>query len=115
MSITQVQAIAGMGSTLLFISSSLPMLYKAFRTREMGSYSLANITLSNVGNWVYWLYVAGLPVGPIWLLHGFHTVSTGLMFIFYLRYEKGWVRRARQGAPNPLATGEMLALAASPR
>ena len=100
MSTEQLQVIAGMGSTLLFISSSFPMLYKAFRTREMGSYSLEQIMLSNVGNLVYWLYVAGLPVGPVWLLHGFHTISTGLMFIFYLRYEKGW------GRPLPSTSAE---------
>jgi hypothetical protein len=95
MSIEQLQVIAGMTSTLIFISSNLPMLRKAFRTREMGSYSFAQITLSNVGNLIYWLYIAGLPVGPVWVLHGFFTLVTAVMLIFYLRYEKGWGRHAQ--------------------
>lgn len=95
MSIEQLQVIAGMTSTVIFISSNLPMLYKAFRTREMGSYSFAQITLSNVGNVIYWLYIVGLPVGPVWVLHGFFTLATALMLIFYLRYEQGWGRYAQ--------------------
>lgn len=111
MNITQVQIIAGMASTLLYVSSTLPMLSRAFRTRNLGSYSLAHIALTNVGNWVYWVYVVGLPVGPVWLLHGFNTTAAGLMLILYLRYEKGWGRRARVSAPpTPLTTVEMLVL-----
>jgi hypothetical protein len=43
--------------------------------------------LSNLGNLIYWLYVISLPVGPVWFLHGFFTITTGLMLLFYLRYE----------------------------
>jgi hypothetical protein len=32
------------------------------------------------------VYVLHLPAGPIWALHTFHTVSTGLMLFWYLRY-----------------------------
>jgi uncharacterized protein with PQ loop repeat len=102
MSTEQLQVIAGMISTLIFIFSNLPMLYKAFRTHEMGSYSFAQITLSNVGNLIYWLYIAGLPVGPVWVLHGFFTLATVLMLIFYLRYEKGWgAASSSKGEGNP--------------
>lgn len=111
MDIPQVQIIAGMASTLLYVSSTLPMLSRAFRTRDLASYSFAHIMLTNVGNWVYWLYVASLPVGPIWLLHGFNTTAAGLMLIMYLRYAKGWGRRAQSRAPaTPLTTVEMLVL-----
>jgi uncharacterized protein with PQ loop repeat len=81
--------IAGVTSSMIFVTSSLPMLFKAFKTKNLKSYSPVNIVLSNVGNCLYWLYVVSLPVGPIWFLHGFSTLSTLLMLVFYLRYETG--------------------------
>ena len=63
------------------------MVLKAVRTRDMGSYSLAHISLANVGNLLYWLYVLALPVGPVWLLHGFNTLVALLMLGLYLRHE----------------------------
>jgi hypothetical protein len=53
----------------------------------MKSYSLGNILLANVGNIVHSLYVFHLPPGPIWLLHTFNLSTTGLMLVWYLRYE----------------------------
>jgi hypothetical protein len=79
------------------VSSNLPMLFKAFKTKDLRSYSLGHIALSNFGNLLYWLYIASLPFGPIWFLQGFFTLSTALMFIFYLRYEKGWGRTKPTG------------------
>ena len=79
--------LAGSLSTLLFVSSNFPMLLKAFRTQDLSSYSLTHITLSNLGNLIYWVYVVSLPVGPIWFLHGFFTVTTALMLVCYLRYQ----------------------------
>jgi hypothetical protein len=79
--------IAGFLSTAVFISSTVPMLTKAFKTRDMKSYSFANITLSNVGNLVHWVYISHLPFGPIWFLHGFYTLTTLFMLAWYLRYE----------------------------
>jgi hypothetical protein len=90
MGFQSLQMIAGFTSSLIFVSSNLPMLFKAFRTKDLSSYSLGHIALSNFGNMVYWLYIASLPFGPIWFLQGFFTLSTALMFVFYLRYEKGW-------------------------
>ncbi|MGH2538692.1 MAG: hypothetical protein ACRDHL_14985 [Candidatus Promineifilaceae bacterium] len=83
----KVQLFAGALSTLLFACSSLPMLLKALRTRDLASYSLANIGLANAGNFLYWLYVVTLPVGPIWFLHGFNTLVALLMLGLYLRFE----------------------------
>lgn len=81
------QFIAGMVSSMIFVSSNLPMLYKALKTKDLKSYSIGNIALSNLGNFVYWFYIASLPFGPVWFLHGFNTLTTTLMLIWYLRYE----------------------------
>jgi uncharacterized protein with PQ loop repeat len=64
------------------------MLLKAFRTKDLKSYSLTNIVLSNVGNLIYSVYVYSLPAGPIWILHTFHLVTTGLMLLWFVRYER---------------------------
>jgi uncharacterized protein with PQ loop repeat len=78
--------VAGAVSTAIFAMSTLPMLMKAARTRDLSSYSLSNIMLSNVGNVVYSVYVFHLPAGPVWFLHTFYLVSTGLMLFWGLRY-----------------------------
>ena len=53
--------VAGAVSSAIFAASSLPMLVKAFRTKDLKSYSLPNIALSNVGNVVHSVYVYSLP------------------------------------------------------
>jgi uncharacterized protein with PQ loop repeat len=85
---TNIAVIAGTVSTIIFVLSTLPMLLKAFHTKDMHSYSLGNILLSNVGNIVHSVYIFNLPPGPIWLLHSFYLVSTALMLVWYLRYER---------------------------
>lgn len=79
--------IAGIVSTCFFLLSELPMLTKAFRTKDLASYSPGNILMANIGNVVHSVYVFNLPFGPIWLLHSFYLLSTALMLIWYLRYE----------------------------
>ncbi len=86
---TSLPTIAGFISTGLFTAGSLPMLSKAFRTRNLASYSLGNIVLGNVGNVIYSLYVFHLPPGPIWFLHSFNLLTTGLMLFWYIKYERG--------------------------
>jgi hypothetical protein len=83
-----IPVIAGTISTILFATSTMPMLAKAFRTKDLHSYSLGNILTANGGNLVHSLYVYSLPPGPIWWLHTFHVVTTGLMLAWYLRYER---------------------------
>jgi hypothetical protein len=90
--------IAGFISTGLFAVGTLPMLAKAFRTRDLASYSLGNILLGNVGNVVYSVYVFHLPPGPVWFLHGFNVLSTGLMLVWYLKYELRARRPRSSGA-----------------
>ena len=77
---------AGTISTTIFALSTLPMLLKAFQTKDLRSYSLGNILLSNLGNVIHTVYVFSLPAGPIWVLHSFYLVTTGLMLAWYLRY-----------------------------
>jgi hypothetical protein len=91
-----VAVLAGSISTALFVVSALPMLYKAARTRDLGSYSLGNLLLANVGNGFYAIYVFSMPVGPIWALHSFYMLSSALMLFWYLRYALGVVRRLRR-------------------
>jgi hypothetical protein len=83
---TSLPVIAGIASTIIFAASTLPMLLKAYRTRDLSSYSLGNMLLANVGNLVHSVYVVSLPPGPVWVLHGFYLVSTGLMLVWFLRY-----------------------------
>ncbi len=78
--------LAGVLSTTIFAISTLPMLVKAARTKDLSSYSLGQILLANVGNVVHSFYVFDLPAGPVWVLHSFYLVSTGLMLVWYLRY-----------------------------
>ena len=85
--VDNLPVIAGVISTTIFALSTLPMLFKAFRTKDLSSYSLGNILLANVGNVVYSVYVFDLPPGPIWLLHSFYLVTTALMLFWYVRYE----------------------------
>jgi hypothetical protein len=79
--------VAGMVSTTIFALSTLPMIGKAFSTKDLSSYSLGNILLANLGNLVHSIYIFSLPFGPIWLLHSFYLVTTGLMLYWYLRFE----------------------------
>ena len=44
--------------------------------------------LANIGNAVHSIYVVQLPAGPIWALHTFYVLTSGLMLIWYLRYAK---------------------------
>src|SRR5215213_6176751 len=94
---TNLPVLAGSISTTIFALSTLPMLFKAFRTKDLKSYSLGNILLANVGNLIHSVYVFDLPSGPIWLLHSFYLVTTGLMLVWYLRYER---RSAIQRTPR---------------
>ena len=78
--------VAGIVSTALFAASVLPMLIKAARTKDLSSYSRGNLVLANVGNAVHSVYVAQLPAGPIWALHTFYVLTSGLMLIWHLHY-----------------------------
>ncbi len=88
MHVRSIQVLAGFISSTIFISGNFPMLFKALKTKDLHSYSLGQLILGNLGNTVYWLYVVSLPVGPVWFLQGFFSLSSASMLFFYLRYEK---------------------------
>lgn len=97
-----VAILAGVMSTGLFAMSYLPMLVKAARTKDLSSYSLGNLAITNAGNLVHSLYVFSLPVGPIWFLHAFYLVASALMLVWFLRYRAVQPRRhARPMHPEP--------------
>lgn len=77
---------AGAVSTALFTSSTLPMVWRALRTRDLASYSRGHLVLTNVGNLVHTCYVLSLPLGPVYALHAVHTGTAMLMLIWHLRY-----------------------------
>ncbi len=82
-----LSVVAGVVSSTIFVTSTFPMLIKALRTKDLGSYSLTQIIMSNVGNIVHSIYVFSLPVGPIWALHSFYLITTALMLVWYVRFE----------------------------
>lgn len=87
MEFQSLDVMAGYTSSLIFILSNIPMLTKAIRTRNLRSYSFGQICMANGGNLLHWIYIFSLPLGPIWFLHGFHSIVAFLMFIFYVRFE----------------------------
>jgi uncharacterized protein with PQ loop repeat len=83
-----IQMVAGSISSMLFVSGNLPTLLKAFRTKNMRSYSLSSLLLVNGGNLLYWVYLSSLPFGPIWLLHSFYTITMVMLLLGYLRFAR---------------------------
>lgn len=79
--------VAGLASTALFVGSYLPMLHRALRTRDLGSYSRPSLVLANVGNVVQSVYVFSLPAGPIWFLHTFYLGASALMLGLHIRHD----------------------------
>lgn len=106
--------IAGTTSTIIFAASALPMLLKAYRTRDLGSYSRGNILMANTGNVVHSFYVYSLPPGPIWLLHSFYLITTAIMLVWYLRYEWRPHRSTPRLPPGRLAKLKRERLKGSP-
>jgi uncharacterized protein with PQ loop repeat len=82
----QVQTLSGSLAGLIFAAGSVDMVIKAWRTKDLQSYSLGQMILNNVGNAFYWFYVISLPVGPIYFMHGFFTLISLLMLTWYLIY-----------------------------
>jgi uncharacterized protein with PQ loop repeat len=83
----ELPLLAGAISSAMFVIGTLPMIHKAFATKNLQSYSMSSLLLNNVGNLLHALYVYSLPPGPIWLLHTFNLITTALMLFWYVRYE----------------------------
>ena len=110
MSLQEAGVVAGTLSTTLFVFSYLPMLVKAFRTRDLRSYSAGNLVVANVGNVVHSVYVFSLPAGPLWILHTFYVVSSALMLFWWWRYRSrrplAVPAEPRAGHPGGAAVGD---------
>jgi len=106
--------LAGTLSTVLFAVGMLPMLVKAVRTRDLASYSLGNLVLSNVANAVHSIYVFNLPAGPIWALHVAYVLASALMLAWWLRYRETG-SAGRNGRTNISLEGSAAGIHASER
>ncbi|GAA1839812.1 hypothetical protein GCM10009836_18760 [Pseudonocardia ailaonensis] len=84
---SSVAVLAGALSTAMFAVSTMPMIVKALRTRDLSSYSGGNLILSNVGNLFYAVYVLSLPIGPAWALYGFNLVVSATMLALWVSYK----------------------------
>jgi uncharacterized protein with PQ loop repeat len=107
MTINDLPLIAGSVSTVIFATSYMPMLVKAVRTKDLSSYSRAQLVLTNFGNVLYSAYVFSLPLGPIWALHSFYVVATALMLAWYVRYTRG-AGRPVEGVDGVRARGRAM-------
>jgi hypothetical protein len=76
--------VAGVVSTLVFAGSTLPMLVRAARTRDLSSYSRGHLGLTNLGNAVHTVYVVSLPPGPVWLLHLVYSGAAAFMLVAHV-------------------------------
>ena len=92
--------LAGSVSTALFVASTVPMLVKAARSRDLSSYSVGNLVLANVGNLTYAVYVSSLPAGPIWALHSFYLVSSAAMLVMWVGYRRRTTQPASSRRPT---------------
>ncbi len=96
---SQLQVLAGSIAGLIFAAASWNMLVKAWRTKDLRSYSPGQIILNNVGNLIYWLYVISLPFGPIYFMHGFFTLVSLIMLIWFYAYRGAMKRETRSVEP----------------
>ncbi|MFC7485970.1 hypothetical protein ACOCJ7_05530 [Knoellia sp. CPCC 206453] len=83
---TLIATSAGVVATAIFVAATLPMLIKARRTKDLASYSGANLVMANAGNTVQTLYLTIVPPGPLWALHAFNTTASALMLAWWLRH-----------------------------
>ena len=70
-----LQVLVGYLCTSIFMLSRVPMLLKAIHTRDLRSYSPAHLLMSTCANLLFWIYVVGLPIGPVWILQIFFTIT----------------------------------------
>lgn len=100
-----ITGFAGALATALFVISTLPMLIKAARTKDLASYSGSNLLIANIGNVAHAIYLTSITSLPIWALHLFNTTVSAAMLILWIchRYRSqrqkslGWLTGLCQG------------------
>ena len=97
----QIGVVAGVLATALFVLSAMPMLIKAAHTKDLSSYSGSNLVIANIGNAAQTLYVVSLPPGPVWALHAFSTMASGLMLVWWIRHRDQPSSPAGEGPAQP--------------
>lgn len=107
---TGLAGLAGAIATLLFVTSTLPMLTKAVRTRDLTSYSGSNLAVANVGNVAQTLYLTTVPSIPIWALHLFNTLASASMLALWIRHRP----RSRVGCAWAFAAGRAVGVHGPP-
>ena len=75
MDFNRLQILVGYLCASIFMLSRVPMLLKAIHTRDLRSYSPAHLVMSTCANLLFWIYVVGLPIGPVWILQIFFTIT----------------------------------------
>ncbi|WP_438854668.1 hypothetical protein [Agromyces sp. M3QZ16-3] len=108
-----VPVLAGMVAAVVFATANLPMVWKALRTHDVGSYSLGSIAMINGANVVYSVYVFSLPLGPVWLLHSFYLVASAIMLVLCVRQFRPRRRAEAPGArgvPSSRPSGAAISL-----
>lgn len=96
----QIAIACGLMATFLYVAATLPMLAKAARTKDLRSYSGANLMIANTGNVTQSVYILALPPGPMWLLHGFNTAAAALMLWWWLQSRTSPRRQPPRTAAN---------------
>lgn len=91
----------GLIATFMYVAASLPMLAKAARTKDLRSYSGANLMIANTGNVTQSVYVLALPPGPLWLLHGFNTAVSALMLWWWVQTRRSTRWPSSRKPPRP--------------
>lgn len=84
----ELQVAAGSISSVIFMMGTTTMVIRAWRTKDMQSFSATMLVLNNLGNFIHWIYVLSLPVGPIYVLQAFNTAATLFMLIWWVLYHK---------------------------
>ena len=116
MNLENFPIMAGTISSLIFMSGTMSMLGKTWHTKDVSSYSMSAMWLNNFGNLVHWVYVLSLPLGPIYLLHGFYTIATILMLVWCLvyRHHPATAKRITQSIKRVTQTMPTIAVAKPP-
>ena len=95
-----MQILVGYLCTSIFMLSRVPMLLKAMHTRDLRSYSPAHLVMSACANLLFWIYIVGLPIGPVWILQVFFTITDVTMLTLCVAQLHQISRQDKNKPPN---------------